>query len=38
MDYMQGKPRSQIVLFESSLEERIDVENPVRVIDLFVDS
>jgi transposase len=38
MDYMQGKPRSQIVLFESSLEERIGQDNPVRIIDLFVNS
>jgi transposase len=38
MEYIQGKPRSQIVLFESSLEERIDKDNPVRIIDLFVDS
>ena len=38
MEYIQGKPRSQIVLFESSLEERIDHDNPVRIIDLFVDS
>lgn len=38
MNFIQGKPRSQIVLFESSLEERIETDNPVRIIDLFVDS
>ncbi len=37
MDFIQGKPRSQIVLFESSLEERIEKDNPIRIIDLFVD-
>jgi transposase len=38
MDYIQGKPRSQLVLIESSLEERIEQNNPVRIIDVFVDS
>ena len=38
MDFIQGKPRSQLVLIESSLEEKIEQDNPVRVIDLFVDS
>ena len=38
MEYIQGKPRSQIVLIESSLEEMIEHDNPVRIIDLFVDS
>jgi len=38
MDYIQGKPRSQIVLIESSLEEKIEQDNPVRIIDAFVDS
>ena len=37
MEYVQGKPRSQIVLIESSLEEMIEHGNPVRIIDLFVD-
>ena len=36
MDYIQGKPRNQIVLIESTLDERIDVDNPVRIIDSFV--
>ncbi len=38
MDYIQGKPRSQIVLIESSMEEKIEQDNPVRIIDAFVDS
>ena len=38
MDYIQGKPRSQIVLIESSMEEKIEQDNPVRLIDKFVDS
>ena len=38
MEYIQGKPRSQIVLIESSLEEMIEHNNSVRIIDLFVDS
>ena len=38
MEYIQGKPRSQIVLIESSLEEKIELDNPVRIIDAFVNS
>jgi transposase len=38
MDYIQGKPRSQIVLFESSLDEKIEQDNPVRIIDTFINS
>jgi transposase len=38
MEYIQGKPRSQIVLIESSLEEKIEPDNPVRIIDGFVNS
>jgi transposase len=38
MNYIQGKPRAQIVLVESSLEEKIEQDNPVRIIDGFVDS
>jgi transposase len=38
MDYIQGKPRSQIVLIESSLEEKIEQDNPVRIIDTFVNN
>ena len=36
MDYIQGKNRAQIVLISSSLEEMIPQDNPVRIIDLFV--
>ena len=38
MEYIQRKPRSQIVFIESSLEEKIEPDNPVRIIDAFVDS
>jgi transposase len=38
MEYIQGKPRSQIVLIESSLEEKIEPDNPVRIIDAFVNN
>jgi transposase len=36
MEYIRGKPRSQIVLIESSLEEKIEADNPVRIIDALV--
>ena len=38
MEYIQGNDRSQIVLISSCLEEMISEDNPVRIIDLFVDS
>lgn len=38
MDYIQGKNRNQIVLIESTLDDRIDDNNPVRIIDSFVNS
>jgi transposase len=38
MDYIQGKHRKQIVLIESSLDEKIEQDNPVRIIDAFVTS
>ena len=38
MDYITGKPRTQLVLIESSLEEKIEQDNPVRIIDAFVNS
>ncbi len=38
MDYIQGIPRSQMVLIESSMEEKIEQDNPVKIIDLFVDN
>lgn len=37
MDYITGKPRTQLGLIESSLEEKIEQDNPVRIIDAFVD-
>jgi len=36
MEYIQGKPRSQLIFIESSLEEKIEADNPVRIIDTFV--
>ena len=38
MDYITGKPRTQLVLIDSSLEEKIEQDNPVRIIDAFVNS
>src|SRR3989339_1841253 len=38
MDFIQGTPRSQLVLITSSLDEKIEQDNPVRIIDVFVDS
>ena len=38
MDYIEGSNRGQMVLFPESLDEYIAGENPVRVIDAFVDS
>ncbi|MFQ5924323.1 MAG: IS5/IS1182 family transposase, partial [Anaerolineales bacterium] len=38
MDYIEGTNRDQAVLFPESLEEYITEDNPVRVIDVFVDS
>lgn len=38
MEYIQGNNRSQIVLISSSLDEMIPEDNPVRIIDAFVDS
>lgn len=37
MDYIQGKPRNQLVLIDTSLEDRIEADNPARTIDTFVD-
>ena len=37
MKYIEGQNRSQIVLFPERLDELISDENPVRVIDVFVD-
>ena len=38
MKYIQGKSRTQTSLFPISLEASIDLENDVRIIDLFVDT
>ena len=35
--YIEGKSRAQMVLMPESLDDFIDDDNPVRVIDLFVD-
>jgi len=38
MQYIQGKNRTQSILFPESLDQIIDQENEVRIIDLFVES
>lgn len=38
MGYIHGKDRNQLQLFPATLEELLDQNNPVRVIDAFVDS
>lgn len=38
MQYIRGTDRKQAVLFPRSLDEIIDVDNDVRLIDLFVES
>lgn len=38
MKYIQGKDRYQTYIFPVSLEESIDLDNEVRIIDMFVDS
>lgn len=38
MQFIQGKNRSQSVLFPENLDQIIDEENEVRIIDLFVES
>ena len=38
MQYIQGKNRTQSILFPQSLDQIIDQENEVRIIDLFVES
>ena len=35
--YIEGKSRAQMVLMPESLDDFIGEDNPVRVIDLFVD-
>lgn len=38
MQFIQGKPRGQIVLYLENLDQIVDQENEVRIIDLFVES
>ena len=38
MKFIKGQDRTQIYLFPVSLDDSIDVENEVRIIDLFVNS
>lgn len=38
MKFIQGKNRTQAILFPESLDQIIDQENEVRIIDLFVES
>jgi transposase len=38
MQFIQGKNRSQSILFPESLDQIIDQSNEVRMIDLFVES
>ena len=38
MQFIQGKTRTQSILFPESLDQIIDQENEVRIIDLFVES
>jgi len=35
--FIEGKSRNQITLLPAGLDDYIDTNNPVRVIDLFVD-
>ena len=38
MQYIKGKTREQLVLFPTSLDDVIDIDNEVRFIDLFIES
>ena len=38
MQFIQGKNRSQSILFPESLDQIVDQDNEVRIIDLFVES
>jgi len=38
MKYIQGQDRTQITLFPDCIEDYVGEDNPVRVIDAFVDS
>ena len=35
--FIEGESRNQITLMPACLDDYIDTDNPVRVIDLFVD-
>ncbi|MBB6218336.1 transposase [Anaerosolibacter carboniphilus] len=37
MAYIKGEDRNQVIMFPEYLDEYIAEENPVRVIDVFVD-
>ena len=38
MRHLQGEPRQQSILFPESLDEYVSADNPVRVIDAYMDS
>ena len=38
MQFIQGKNRTQSILFPESLDQIIDQDNEIRIIDLFVES
>jgi len=38
MQFIQGKSRTQSVLFPENLDQIIEEQNEVRIIDLFVES
>ena len=38
MRYIEGQPRNQITLFPESLDEYISETNPIRAIDVYIDS
>ena len=35
--FIKGESRSQITLFPEAIDEYIEEDNPVRVVDVFVD-
>jgi len=37
MQFIEGKNRTQSILFPNSLDQMITLDNEVRIIDLFVD-
>jgi transposase len=38
MKWIQGKPRDQLTLFSTCLDDTISLENDIRLIDVFVNS